>query len=1130
MSAVADEIAGDLRRLWAMAIDQPVDHNDVGEQGFVSAGGASLGAARFIAAVRTRFGVTVPLRMLLRDNATLLDVAALVAESHGVVAGLAESATPPATIGLSSGLRGVWLLSELHPNAAAYNVLGAWVLTGRLAIDALQAALNDVVARHDALRASVLPGARPRLRFAEHAELELVVRHIDTPPDEEQARSFVAEIASERIPMDTPPMLRASLLTSGQTSCLVLAMHHLIADQRSLDIIVADLATAYRTRVAGRPPDLPTAPSFARYLARQAASVDEPQWTQDLEYWRQLLGAAPRGEPVPFPVSTSTVPTLRGAVAEVLFGSVERASVDAFVRRAGVTRAVFFLAAAGLVLARWAGSARVVVGVASSRRRDDVEQDVVGLLVEPLALPVLITAEHTVGQLLHQVRDTQLDAMAHRTPTFDDILDAVRLPHEPFRPPLFRLWFNDLTQGGPMPSWPGMFVRRMPESGTAALFDLNLYVADDGDGYRIRLVHATDRVRATIAHEFLAQYAAVVRQFIEEPTRPLGTIRLPTSTRPARSTAIARPVRLALSPNTQDRTAIVTPHGTLTYRQLDAAVSAAASRLADHGVTPGCLVEIRGHRAGGLAVALLATWRCGATAALVDGDLPALRLRAIRRTLDPRVVVTVDVTTTAGTRLEQVGAGSKLATPTSHVLFTSGSTAAPAGVRIGWGALERAMGWYLETFRPTHDDRVALLGGLGHDPVLRDILVPLLCGGTLVVPGAGVSRDPLALSDLLATERISILHATPALLDVLCAAHTAARRPPLTLLRLVVSSGAMLTAGLVRRLRMVTSAAIGNGYGTTETPQLATYQPVLARDEPLPDDWDDAVDIAVGTGVADTEVIVRTAAGHTAAVGELGEIVIRGASVADGYLDHTRTSHGFEAAAGVRAFRTGDAGRMDSDGVVHVAGRLDRQVNIDGFRVQLEEIEAVARELPAVRDAFASTAQTTVGVVLCLRIVAESGHQPDVAVIREYLGERLPVPAVPGRIALGGTPSVKAARPTTGSAPLTMPRSDTGRWLAGLVREVLGHDIDADQSFFQTGFTSVTILHLHARIVAATARQLPTTTIFEHPTLNGLADALSDMRTPTGRRSRRAVDIDTINRDARRLRQARRGREAPDQP
>jgi acyl-coenzyme A synthetase/AMP-(fatty) acid ligase len=428
--------------------------------------------------------------------------------------------------------------------------------------------------------------------------------------------------------------------------------------------------------------------------------------------------------------------------------------------------------------------------------------------------------------------------------------------------------------------------------------------------------------------------------------------------------------------------AIVDPDGTWSYGDVADELDATVRTLRDAGVLPGHVVSVRAARVRRLPVALLAVWQAGATAAIVDATLPAARVEECEQGAGPHWVLTVEpfTLTPASQPAHRCVA--------SHVLFTSGTTGRPAAVEVGPGALGRTLDWYARAFSIGIGDRVGFLAGLGHDPMLRDTFVPLLSGGVLAVPPPDVFSGPDRLLSFIGSAGLTVLHCTPGLLELVLAAHAVAGRG-LESLRLVVSAGATLSLGTVRRLRAVSGATVVNAYGCTETPQIASCEVVSDDNADVPDD----TPVGVGIGVGGAELLLSEPD---------GEIVVRSPNLATRYLAGNGAEDKFQSdplgVPGFRSYRTGDLGRRGHDGSIRVVGRLDRQMSVNGHRVAPEEIERTALRHPAVVQAIAGSVSAEGGDLVGLTVVLTAPGATDARALRSFLREWLPRPAVPTQV------------------------------------------------------------------------------------------------------------------------------------
>ncbi|GIF62784.1 hypothetical protein Ais01nite_08190 [Asanoa ishikariensis] len=1093
MGADEDTVADRVHAAWAEVLGDDAD-GMVDDQAFVSAGGHSLAAARLIARLRTDLAVELPMSAILRDDPTLADLVAAVTSR---LDGRSEPAVEPppapddterpAVAPLGPTLRRIWTWHRLQPDSPAYNVVRVLSIAGRLQPAALRAALADLAERHEALRCAVeepRPG-QPSIVVGDAVTVPLSVEVVRTAEGDpaEAVEEAMYRLANRPFPMAAPPLWRVGLVYAPalDRTFLVLVMHHLISDLRTTDLVLTELAEAYSARVAGGQPALaPAAPSLLAHLAHEAGLVGTPRWQDDLAWWAQRLAGVSSAAPLPLSaaerderVHLATTRTL-GLTAE------ESAELDAGLRSRGLTPALFFLTAASSVLAAWSGQERAeVVGLPSVRLSRPEDERLVGFLLDTLPLPVVPDRRHAFLRTYDALRDAYSDATDHALPAFDDIVDRLRLPRTT-RSPLIRLWFSDLTQEVTPPSFGDAAVVEHDLPPAWALFDLGLYlVRRGGGGYRLHLVSPQGLVDPADSAALLAQIVRLVTRAAADPTRPLGELLEVPAVAATASGAPAIPT-VELVRRHKEPSAIADEHGVLDYAGLAERVAHAAAELA-----PSAVVAVPARRERDFVVRLLACWQAGATAVLIDADWPEQRRR---RAFDIAGVTHAYPWSGAGPA-RAVDHATTAPGP-AHVLFTSGTTGDPLAVRVATPVAEEALAELAELLGITAADRLSMLSGPAHDPVLRDIGLALRAGATLCVPPADAFGDPGRLAAWLRRERITVVDATPALLSLVLGADP----EPLPDLRAVVCGGSPLSAATAELIRSrAVNAVVVNGYGCTETPQIVVANRI-APAAPLPP----TAQVPIGRPLPRRRVELRAPDGRRCDTGQLGELWVAAPHIAERYLDHAgdprpRIERFVTDEQGVRWLRTGDLARADATGRLHLAGRTDRQVLIYGYRVMLEELEAVARGCAGVADAVAQVVDDGSRQAIRVWVQRSAGAAVGEDAVRAHLAGVLPASVVPARVIvvdrleMGDTLKPIAPALEPGPAERGAPPDARVRELA---EAVLGRGLDPAANFFDAGFTSISLLQMSAELTELLGRPVDALSLFHHPNLRALSSYL----------------------------------------
>ena len=531
---------------------------------------------------------------------------------------------------------------------------------------------------------------------------------------------------------------------------------------------------------------------------------------------------------------------------------------------------------------------------------------------------------------------------------------------------------------------------------------------------------------------------------------------------------------------------------------------------------------------------MLAVLRAGGVAWVVDRELPDARIGALVEAARPALWIDLPGVGEPGPHaraaLERTGARTLPAPGAAAqprplparvagdapatLVFTSGSTGVPKAVL---GARD-ALTVFLPDWERSHglggDDRFAMLSALGHDPLQRDVLHAAWCGGVLAVPDPDVHADPHALWRWLRRERITVANLTPSLARFLDAGRGDDGATEAAELRLAALVGEPLDVATARQARAAFPAArLVNLYGTTETQRALAAHTVTADD--LAADAPSHSLLPAGTPPRGAQVVVLTASGVPAGVGEAGEVCVRSRHLAHGYAgDPELTAERFVPNPfrtvpdrADRLYRTGDRGRLDADGRLHVLGRADRQVQVRGYRVEPAEVEAALRSHPDVADC----AVLASGGALTGYVVARPGAAPGGEQLRQHLAVRLAGYQVPGRLvpvealprtATGKVDLVRLAAlepepPAPALAAARAPGADVHELrIALLWADVLGVTRIDDATFFEAGGNSLRAAELLARLRDEHGVHVSMRELFERPTLAGLTALVRARQAP----------------------------------
>ncbi|MEZ3180693.1 amino acid adenylation domain-containing protein [Streptomyces pimonensis] len=1093
-----------LRELLARALDVPPTAVD-DDTPFLSLGLDSLGAVDLVKRLERKLGRSLPTTLFF-EHRTVRELAAHLDDRAPDHADGEPFTLTPVQLALHTS-------SLLHPDVPARGHLRLTV-RGPLDTGVLGRALAHLAERHGMLRLRVdTSGGRPAQRVAAPVAVADWYEVLDCAA--EDVAGVESAVCNRPFDLTTGPPVRAVLLRrEPELAHLLLVVHHAAVDGYSLNLLAEELWTAYTALWRGEPAPRQThcAPDFARYAAgtRRSGVPDAVR-----RHWAERLAA--RGAPLRLPYdgdpdapATGPIVQHHGAFDAELSTGLERLAAAR-----GVSLFHLLLAAYARCLARWTGRRDVAVNVARAGRDDrfDGVERLVGPLADTLPLLCEVDGEEPVVALAERVRRLWLESERHAGVSSLDL--AAMLPGGVVPRTVSPAGFSFARF--PAAAAPGCPVEvTATAAGTgSATTRLSLLCWADGPVLRMSWNFPAPLFeRATVARldrEFRKELAALVPTPGPAPSAPPGG-RLPL---------VARLLdRFRACPGA---TAVDAGETSLTYGELDRASAALAARLRAHGVRPGDLAGLLTEPGADTVVGVVGILRAGAGWVPLDPEHPRARLAdQLTRTGASTVVCHSPTLRLAGTLagVRTVAAdepsdddGRTVAAPgpgaIAYVIFTSGSTGRPKAVPVTHRAMENYLDWAVDTFGYGPEDRLAQTASPCFDASVRQLLAPLMAGGTVVTVPRNLLRDPELLLAHVERARVTVWSSVPTLWEqLLSAAEARAARGvepvDLSALRWVHVGGEELPVEHVRRWFDLfgSGTRIANLYGPTETTVNATCHVIGARP------GDEVRRLPIGRSAAGALLEVVGADGAVCGAGEAGELLIAGDGLTPGYLGEPElTAQAFTTRGGRRWYRSGDRVRRSADGVLEFLGRLDDQVKVRGNRVEPGEVEAALQTCPGVGRAVVLAHE---GRLLAFVTTRRGAGRPVAGEVRRHLTGLLPSYMVPARITsvdalpLTGTgkvdrPALLAADPgavsggpdTSSGDGRTPPATATERRLAAIWCAVLRVTaVCREDDFFELGGDSLLVLEVFARL-AERAGPLPRpTVIYRHRTLAALAEAV----------------------------------------
>ncbi|WP_033189891.1 non-ribosomal peptide synthetase [Rhodococcoides fascians] len=1093
---------------------------------FFALGGNSLSATRAVARVNADSKVKVDVRGFF-DTPTAAGLAASV--ESALASGTSATSVPltrrerPDVVPLSMAQQRMWFLNRLDPTSAVDNIPVAIRLSGELDKDALTTAVEDVVQRHEVLR-TLYPdtdgvGRQVVADMGDRTpELETVVVSEQTVLDR------VVELVSAGFDVTSEVPVRLTLLElESSERVLVVVAHHIAADGFSMVPLTRDIVSAYVARTAGAAPEwAPLEVQYADYSLWQRevlGSDDDPNSliAEQERFWIGALADSPVQLDLPSDRRRPAVASGRGANYSAFVDAEMRRRVETLASGRGATPFMVVHAALSVLLAKLSGTSDIVVGTPVAGRGEQVLDELVGMFVNTLVLRADVQDRRSFTELLNSVRDTDLDAFAHADVPFERLVEVLDPARSQARHPLFQVLLVFQNVGSTDLRLPGLTVSGVEFDTAVAKTDLQVTVSDRGDGWSLDLTYATDLFDEPTVADMARRFLLVLDSAVSTPDLPVASVDIVDESERTRVlhewNATDHVVADVTLLDGFHRAVAESPHGqalqfgdeSLTYAEFASRVARLARYLLGRGVGPEVLVAVAIPRSLDMMVAVYAALEAGGGYVPIDPSQPAERNRYILETSRASVVLTTSDADVAGgvaetVRLDGLSLSELSGAPLSdvdrraprgdnvaYVVFTSGSTGRPKGVAVSHSAAANQTAWFAAEYGISSQDSVLQKTPFTFDVSVWELFVPLASGARLVVAIPDGHRDPAYLVDVVESEGITALSFVPSMVGAFLGESVGR---DLSALRLIQLAGEALPTSTVTALSKVTDASVHNLYGPTEFTVHATARSVSGAEAPA-----DA-SVPIGTPVWNTAAYVLDGSLHPVPVGVAGELYLSGRQIARGYYgrpDLTADRFLADPFGGGRMYRTGDLVRWNQRGDLEYIGRTDFQVKLRGLRIELGEIDAVARTVPGVADAVAVVRNDRIA----LYVASPASDRVDAAELRETLRRELPSYMVPAAIVeLDEFPVNSAGKLDRGALPepqveaaeFRAPSTPVEEIVASVFGEVLGAErVGVDDDFFALGGNSLIATRVVSRLGAALNTTVPVRLMFETSTVAALA-------------------------------------------
>ncbi|WP_173964544.1 non-ribosomal peptide synthetase, partial [Flavobacterium collinsii] len=1092
---------------------------------FFELGGHSLLANQFISSLRDQKGIELSLRDFYKSP-TIKEISELVPtlnkkETQNIKA--PEQELYP----LSFSQDRLWFLNQLDNTDTSYHVSRAMKLNGFVEVEALEETFAKLIEKHEILRTVfVNQEGKPCQKILPPFFYSIPVIDYTSIKNKENKDKVIADclerVESRAFDIEEGPLFRIELLKfSEQESVVLFSEHHLILDGWTQGILFRDFVDIYNE--LKRNPDFEVEQpevTFKDYAYWEKNSLNESVINEKLDFWENKFEGFSNEQLVPLDFERNETTVKKGGTIEHVFSLDFSEKLRQFSEKQDVSLFITMLTAFKIVLHKFSNQTDISVGTAVANRRYKEFQEVLGMIVNTIALRTNFSNDDSLMTVLNEVKETCLDAYAYDDTPFGKVVERINPKRSLHLHPLFQYMFSFVNVPIQSMSLLDADIEILKGHNKASRFDISVVIntvyeqidslTDNQPDRRISVewdYNAAIFKYATMKR-VLKAYLKVLDALVENPAQSLATLEYISASEKAILLQDFNTSKAELSldttavalfeeqvAKTPDAVALIFEDRSLTYKELDGVSNELAHYLLNNfEINAEDLITVKLERSEWIYISLLAVLKTGAAYLPIDPTYPEQRIAYIEQDSQSKVIIDERLLADFRSRQENYPTTSpEIALDPNqlmYVIYTSGSTGQPKGVMIEHKSLVNYITNQAEEFGLDHSDRVLQFSNNAFDASMEQIFLALFNGASLI----GVSKeriiDPADFINVLQEYSVTHLHATPGYLS-----HLENLSSCKTLKR-IVAAGEICPKNLAEK--MVEIATFYNKYGPTE----ATISATMCR---VDTSHLESNLIPIGKPLKGSEVYILSDDQALKPIGVFGEICISGDSLSRGYLNQEElTAEKFipnPFIKGAKLYKTGDLGRWLADGNIEFSGRKDHQVKVRGHRIELGEIEHALLAQENINQCVVTVQEIETEAVIVAYLVGEK--QLNKQELRAKLSHHLPDYMLPSYyVQLESIPLTShgkvdtKALPPVGTGDILLqkyiaPTTALEKELVAIWEEILGiKNIGITDNFFELGGHSLKVILVANKINRQLGYQISVKDVFLNPTITGIISKL----------------------------------------
>jgi len=1100
---------------------------------FFDLGGHSILATKLISKVRDAFGVELPLRELF-DKPTISETAQLIEnlrfkETQLVIPPI-QKISNLENIPVSLPQQRLWFIDQFSEGNSIYTIPFSILISGPLDSVVFEQSIRSVIKRHSSLRTTFEnKKGIPFQKISSSLYFDLKITDLssrDIKSSREKAAEHAHQITNSKFNLEKGPLLKVELFkTTDEEFVLVAVMHHIISDGWSMNIMVHEVLSFYKTLIQKKPVDdiLPELEiQYADFATWQQNWLQGEVLEKQVSYWKNHLGTNPAVLELNTDFPRPAVQSFSGQ--ELLFETSNdlTAKIKSFGKKEGLTSFITLLSVFQTLMHRYSSQEKILVGSPVAGRHHSETQNLIGFFVNTLVLKADFGNPISFQALTKQVRENMLDAYAHQDIPFEQLVEALQVERDLAHSPLFQVAFIPQDAPTKLPDLENLSFSPFAYDSVVAKYDLSIYMTETADRFLFRLEYNSDLFSSQTMQRLADHFLYLTEQLISEPKTRINlahlltpeeesTIKVLNNTeQPFNSDLCVHQRFENIVTKDSASTALQFNNKQMSYGELNEKANQLAHTLLERKISPDNIVGICMERSFDMVVSMIAVLKAGGAYLPLDPGYPVERLNFMINDSGLKFLLLDDKTAkiekldcitekTLNASDLHIYDTNKSSNPDvsmdpanlAYVIYTSGSTGKPKGTLLAHTGLVNLANEQNKAFSITQNSKILQFASLSFDAATWEMVMALLNGAALHLVEREVVASGESLIKTLREEKISTITLPPSLLAVL-------PETELPDLKTIITAGEKCPAELVKHWQP--GRQMVNAYGPTETSVCASI---------YNGDATQLIDPPIGKNIGNFQLHILDKNLMPVPIGISGELCISGVGLARGYLNKAKITaekfipNPFSKEQGSRLYRSGDLVKRLDDGNIEFLGRIDQQVKLRGFRIELGEIEASIHGINDIKDVTVMVREDNPSDQ---RLVAYlvSEQSIDINLLRSNLSNSLPDYMVPsafvvleempltpnGKINYKALPAPEQDRSAL-SKEYEAPRNKSEEKLAQIIMELLHlKKVGIHDNFFELGGHSLLATQFISRIREEFDVELPLRKIFETPTVLAIAEAL----------------------------------------